>query len=99
MRLEGMDELDLNGVLFIQFPDNMPLAESREMLELMVSEAYEEHYEGVPEDERPEMVMSPYWIYIALCSAGWKEFARMSDVAKKRVVADALERRKERFKR
>jgi hypothetical protein len=99
MRLDGIDELDLNGVLFVQFPDSMPINESREMLEVMVADVYDERYSDVPEDERPEMVLSPYWIYLALCEAGWKDYARLGKNERKKAIEEAVARRAERFAR
>lgn len=98
-----MSEIDLNGVLFVNFPAWSPLAESRDSLEMLIAEAWEEDYADAGgadggedgEDGRLEMAITPYWVWRALCVKARHETAGMTrEERRAEIVAWREERRK-----
>lgn len=88
MKIVGMTEQDLNGELFIHFPNEMPLAECRDSLEMLIGEAWEDDYaDGRDEGECMEMAITPYWVWRALCvkarheAEGMTEEQRLAELA------------------
>lgn len=93
MRAVGISEDDIAGILFTEFPDDMSMAESRDMLEMTVAEVYEEDYKDFDEDIRPEMVLSPFWIARALMRMSTKEYERMPEPERRAALKEAFENR------
>ena len=79
--LRYMDELDLNGVLFIEFPTDWTLARSRLALERLVRRC------GFVE-------LSPATIYTALADERRRTFRRLPEDVRRRKIAEAWERRR-----
>lgn len=80
MKVEGMTEDDLNGLLFASFPPEMPLSECRDSLEMLVAEAWDEDYaDAEDEEECVPMALTPYWAWRALCVKARHEAERTTD--------------------
>lgn len=80
LQLVRMDEIDLNGVLFVEFPTAWSLEKSRDVLERLIRLA------GQTE-------INPATIYIAFAEERRRAFERLPIVERSRIIADAWEAR------
>lgn len=98
MKMAGMTEEDLNGELFVHFPTSQPLAESRDSMEMLIAEAWEDDYaDGRDGGECLEMAITPYWVWRALCVKSRHEVAGMTREARRAEIAAWREERRRRL--
>lgn len=81
MEVKFMSELELNGVLFLNYPAHLSVEESRERLEMEISLVAVNA--GVPDDE---VCVSPFWISRALAARAASWFDSKSEAAKTRIL-------------
>lgn len=113
MKVENIDEMDLNGVLLTEFPDRYSLDRSREELETLIEEAAEgfDHtpidvVEQLPDGSYQrtgetfdinEPKISPFWIDVALRHRAYQQFKQLPTRDQKEKIRSFWEERKIRF--
>lgn len=92
LELENIDEFDLKGILFTEFPVELLYDEARERLELLILECHEEYWGDEDEEVVPKPAISPYWVWMALRRKNMPKF--QSKIEFNKAVKQAKAKRK-----
>lgn len=94
MRVRDMTEMEVNGVLFVEFPSELSPEETMDLLECRIRETARRCDGKVPKSDEYEVEISPGWLWIMLQQQEEEKVDGMTPMQIERAARMALESKK-----